>query len=399
MCRVIVCFMFVATTLGCGSSAAPDSQGESPQVRGDNQKMGRPQSQTFRRRGDVTAPRESQDSPATIPPRVTEPINAPQLLFGKWIGSDRTGNIEFLIDGTFISTLGEFKPDGTPTGRVHQGTFRSLGEHRIGMKHRGSGSWPNVEVYVSPAELRLLRIGSSYVNGKPVEGLAQPYDFRRAGKEGPQPPADQLGGTADELQQALVGRWLDDMDGMWEFLPDGTLLRPYYPFSGTCRALNGHTLEIVDKDGKRVFDVVHYKDLARGTLEFLDGPFEGKVRGVKLQRTPTGYEDDDPLPGNPEELIVGKWQHAQQTIAGVADFYEFRPDGTWESVKTGSGYTLRGTYRFLDENTLELTSEQPKGVSGYHVTFTKGEKLGLFKTTSGQQPYNADWPHIFKRAR
>lgn len=398
MWRFIACFMLIGTMLGCGNSKAPDSQGEMQRRRPDNLKRGRPQSQTFRRRGNESSPRKTQNSPTTGSARANTPVDAPKLLFGKWVGSGRTGNIEFLSDGTFASTLGEFKSDGKPTGRVQKGTFRSLGGNRIEMKHRGSGKWPNVEVYVSPAELRLLRIGSSYINRKPVEGLAQSYDFRRAGKEGPQPPGDQLGGTADELRKALVGRWVYDRDGMWEFLPDGTFVRPYHPFTETYVARNGHTLEISGRHGTRIFDVVHYGDLARGELEFLDGPFKGQRHGVKLQRAPPGH-DDDPLEGNAAELIVGKWQHAQQTIVGVPDLYEFRPDGTWESVMTGSGYTLRGTYRLVAPNTLELSTAQPKGVSGYHVVFTKGDKLGLYKVTSGQHPHDATWPLIFTRVK
>ena len=102
---------------------------------------------------DADPPAGTADASDRAPgPAAGRAAGVPPLLIGHW--TRPTGDVEFRPDGTFRSTLGQFTPDGRPTGRVVDGTFASRGGHRVEMRHRGDAgrptqdeTWPDVEVY------------------------------------------------------------------------------------------------------------------------------------------------------------------------------------------------------------------------------------------------------------
>jgi len=234
--------------------------------------------------------------------------------------------------------------------------------------------------------------------GRPVEGLAIPYDLRRAGTGGVVPAADRLGGTAADLGRALAGRWWTDVCGPWEFLADGTVRRAFYPSGGTYRATDGHTLEMTDPEGRTVIDLVHYGDLARATATLPGPPAKGARRDMTFRRRPAGSDEDDVLPGRMEENLVGRWRWAGEGVLLGQDAWEFRSDGTWQSVQTVTNYTLGGKYR-VRGRVAELTQDQPKGAFDYHVTVTKGGRLGLYLMPGGGPPAVPTTPLVLGRVK
>jgi len=381
MRRVIVFVLLLGAVFGCKRSAPTEPALNV--VVDDDKKRPNP---------NPPRPQPNPNDPTPPEPTTGGPGAVPALLVGKWVGTDKPGEIEFRANGTFRSTL-----DGTN----QEGTYRSLGEHRIELNHNtGRGSWPNAEVYVSKAELRVLRIGNPPpVDGRKLEGLAIPYNFRREGKA-EVVPGEGLGGTADDLRKAIVGRWLANHDGPWEFLPDGTVKRLFYPFSGTYKILDGHRIEITDKEGKLILDIVHHNGFARATQVALNTKGIRPTPDLKLRRLPADNTDYDPAPGKLSELIVGTWQFPREDVIFLGqDAYEFRADGTWQSIQTKTKYTLKGTYHFLDDRTIELTTEEPKGTSGYHVTITKGGRLGLHWVSSGTFEQSNSLPQIYQRVK
>ena len=89
------------------------------------------------------------------------------------------------------------------------------------------------------------------------------------------------------------------------------------------------------------------------------------------------------IPGNPQSLILGKWEVAGAQVGGVNDesaaaagraikmSAEFNRDGT--AKITMMGQTLQGTYKINGENELEWTMSGITTKSKLNVTATELE--------------------------
>ena len=79
--------------------------------------------------------------------------------------------------------------------------------------------------------------------------------------------------------------------------------------------------------------------------------------------------------------------------------WPFRADGTRESEQTVTKYKLNGTYRWLTDRTVELTTVEPKSTHTYHVTVTKGGRLDLLLVADGSHSIRNQIPEVLEPAK
>jgi hypothetical protein len=227
-----------------------------------------------------------------------------------------------------------------------------------------------IEVYCSPAELALVELRDVAFGQDPASLTGYPLIqvFRREGKEGALAEGEGLGGSADNLRRQLAGnKWLDG-DLSWEFTADGTFKRLFQP-PGSFRVLDGRTLE-VSANARFSVDVVLGKDRLRVAIWELmpDGRRARSGQSFFLLRPPAGYDADEPLAGDPRELILGKWERTDDKGATVTASYS--RTGQWQSSST-AGWKQAGKYRILDDGTLELRDVRSKLIRRARLSFTR----------------------------
>jgi hypothetical protein len=243
------------------------------------------------------------------------------------------------------------------------------------------------EVYVAPVELRVfLWTGKSEITGKTLEysvGLTR--SFRRAGKQGTIRDGEGLGGTTAQTRKRIVGLWLEG-NRSWRFTEDGKLERLFYSLANYV-VLDSKTVEVTDKAGSKMkLELAPFQETMRIWLVE-----QGQVgESWYCERAQADYRDDDPVTGNPRDLIVGRWVSGREMLQ--PEFYEFRKEGQWvrQQEQLGGPLHQQGRYRWeangnlvllpydpafakMDQKTRDLQAENSKLT--YRVALTKGKLL------------------------
>jgi hypothetical protein len=349
-----------------------------------------------------------------------DPSKPDQDILGRWVDEKLGTTFEFGSDGTFRR---ESKNLFAHAMLPESGTYRFLEDNLVQI-HPVSPElgiplepWV-VEVYVAPEELCVFVSTMAYPDiRKPGNSGYRDYHCRRAGMPGPIPEGKGIGGTAENLRRRIRGRWRYEHDCL-EFTADGDLKRSYNAFTSACKYVDGKTIELTGKGGRRALEVYCGKDRLRVLHFNLDDA--GKRLPLNLvspnmftlERIPDDDHDDDPLPGDPKELIVGEWlfQQPESLKHFPGPVLRFERDGRCTKVFTdwgdGTKTTFRRPYRFLPNNEVVVGEEILPGIDPpktYRVIFTK-KKMALidvasreFQDGSGKLRY-IELPEIYRRA-
>jgi hypothetical protein len=151
----------------------------------------------------------------------------------------------------------------------------------------------------------------------------------------------------------LIGKWTS-VDGAWEFTADGQIKRPFYSFTSQYKVLAGRTIEMTNWEGKAELELCCFKDtlcLRPVEVQGLGGKRMASNTCLMLQRV--GDRDDEPIAGNPKQLLLGKWQMTWDHD-WMATTWEFKAGDTCVFKLRTSMSRRTGAYRWIDDATLEL---------------------------------------------
>lgn len=189
--------------------------------------------------------------------------------------------------------------------------------------------------------------------------------------------------AAGDPRALIVGKWeMNGTDGqiMNEYAADGTfiLTAAGQTSKGTYKWLDDSTIE-TDVNGKSSTSKV---SVSQDQLTDTSGA--GVFKFSRVGAAPQGAAVSATTAA--QALIVGTWA----SMAGSQKITtQYNNDGTL--VTTLGGQTTKGTYRWLDDNTIQLNgkSQAKIAISGDQLTLTIGSEVSTFKRETAASQGNA----------
>jgi hypothetical protein len=189
--------------------------------------------------------------------------------------------------------------------------------------------------------------------------------------------------TAGDTRALIVGKWeMNGSDGliMNEYAADGTfiLTAAGQTTKGTYKWLDDSTIE-TDVNGKSSTSKVSVSQ-----DQLTDTSASGVYKFSRVGAAPQGAAVSATTAA--QALIVGTWA----SMAGSQKITtQYNNDGSL--VTTLGGQTTNGTYRWLDDNTIQLNgkSQAKIAISGDQLTMTIGSEVSTFKRETAASQGNA----------